>query len=163
MTRPANFLDWVPTGNPLYVQQPSAGQQATGWVYEESPPMEYMNWLFYTTDLWLKYFDAVLGISPTARLFIDDTTPAVTAQNSQEIFVNTTAAPVTVTLPASPTIGWKIILKDSKKTFATNNLTIARNGSNINGVASNYTGDTDGVTVELVYIDVSYGWATFVY
>src|SRR6056300_1206769 len=59
-----------------------------------------------------------------------------TAVSGQGYFIDTTSAAHTVTLPASASIGDFITIKDYAGTFATNNLTIARNGHNIQGVAN---------------------------
>ena len=44
-------------------------------------------------------------------------------------------------------------------TFGSNNLTVARNGSNINSAASNLTLSTNGQAVTLVFIDSTRGWS----
>src|SRR6056300_1433467 len=51
-------------------------------------------------------------------------------------FVNTTSGAITMTLPASASAGDTIAIKDYAATFNTNNLTIGRNGHNIQGVAN---------------------------
>jgi mucin-19 len=71
---------------------------------------------------------------------------------------NTTSVAFTVTLPASPTAGNQIQIIDYAGTFATRNITLARNGSNITGVASNYVLSTDREAVILTYIDATQGW-----
>jgi hypothetical protein len=72
--------------------------------------------------------------------------------------VNTTAAAVTVTLPASPTAGNFLTVIDYARTFATNNCILARNGSNIAGTATNTTLGTNGTQVTLFYVDSTQGW-----
>ena len=74
---------------------------------------------------------------------------------------NTTSAAFTVTLPASPAAGNVITLTDYAGTWGTNNLTVARNGSNINGVAANATLSTDRGSVQLVYVDSTQGWVAY--
>jgi hypothetical protein len=64
-------------------------------------------------------------------------TAAFNAVAGEGYFVNTTSGAVTVTLPASPSAGDTIAIKDYAGTFDTNALTIARNGKNIQGVANN--------------------------
>lgn len=59
MPRPAEFLDWT-DGSASKVVDPPGAKKLAGWTVE-SPPFQYMNWLFYQTDLWLKYFDTVVG------------------------------------------------------------------------------------------------------
>lgn len=58
--RPALYLDWVPTANPLYIQQPSLGQKTTGWTAGEKPPFQYENWNVNLIDQWIQYLDGVI-------------------------------------------------------------------------------------------------------
>ena len=81
-----------------------------------------------------------------------------TAASGEGYFVNTTSGAVTVTLPASPSAGAIVAIKDYAGTFASNNLTIARNGSNIQGSADNSTIDTNRASVVLVFADSTKGW-----
>ena len=48
---------------------------------------------------------------------------------------------------------------DSGANFASNNLTIARNGSNILGAASNLVVNTNGAAFTLVFVNATRGWA----
>lgn len=73
-TRPASYLNWVPSGNPAYIQQPTTGQSTTGWVFREAPPLQYLNWLDYTTDQWIQYLDSLTNISPTVLTTTGNTT-----------------------------------------------------------------------------------------
>jgi hypothetical protein len=49
-------------------------------------------------------------------------------------------------------------IADYANTFATNNLTVGRNGSNIGGIAGNATLSTNGIAVTFVYVDATQGW-----
>ena len=73
-------------------------------------------------------------------------------------FVNTTSGTITMTLPASATIGNFVVIKDYAGTFGTNNLTVARNGHNIQGEADNSLIKTNRASVVLVYVDSTKGW-----
>jgi len=73
-------------------------------------------------------------------------------------FVNTTSGPLTLTLPTSPTLGDTISFVDYAGTFDTNNLTVARNGHNIQGAAADLTVSTERAGLSLVYVDVTQGW-----
>ena len=73
-------------------------------------------------------------------------------------FINTTSAAHTFTLPVSAAIGDTIGIVDYAGTFATNKLTIARNGHNIQGVANNSLLGTNRASVTLVYVDATKGW-----
>ena len=63
-----------------------------------------------------------------------------TAVNGEGYFVNTTSGAITVTLPASPSVGNIVAVKDYANTADTNNITIGRNGSNVDGTADDQIG-----------------------
>ena len=81
-----------------------------------------------------------------------------TATAKYGYFVNTTSAAITATLPASPTIGDFISFVDYAATFDTNNLTIARNGKNIQGLAEDLTVNQERAALTLVFTDNTQGW-----
>jgi len=81
----------------------------------------------------------------------------ITLAANNKYFVNTTAAR-TLTLPASPTLGDEIQVFDATGTAATNNITIARNGSNINAVADDAIIDVNQASSVLVYTGATVGW-----
>jgi hypothetical protein len=85
-------------------------------------------------------------------------TGAYTAANNDRLFVNTTSAAVTITLPATPNIGDTVRVIDAAGTFATNNCTIGRNGSKIMGDTADMTIDTQNAAFTLVYCDATNGW-----
>ena len=74
-----------------------------------------------------------------------------TTQNLEGVLADTTAGTFTVTLPATPATGNQCVIADHSATFATNNLTVGRNGSTINGTAADLTLDISGVSVQFVY------------
>jgi hypothetical protein len=74
-----------------------------------------------------------------------------TAANNDGVQTNTTAGAFTVTLPATPANGTQVFVVDSFNTWGTNNLTIGRNGSTIEGVAEDLVCDITGVSVQCVY------------
>src|SRR5210317_943130 len=78
------------------------------------------------------------GFGRTGTVDWDTTakTASFTAVSGDGYFVNTTSGVITVTLPASPSAGDIVAVADYAGTSATNNITIARNGSNIQGNAS---------------------------
>ena len=73
-------------------------------------------------------------------------------------FVNTSSAAITATLPGSPVLGDFISFIDYAGTFDTNNLTVARNGNNIQGTAADLTVATERAGFTLVYTDGTQGW-----
>jgi hypothetical protein len=100
------------------------------------------------------------GFGRTGTVDWDTTakTTGFTAVSGVGYFCNTTSSAFTVTLPATPTAGDIVGICDYANTFATNNLTVARNGSNIGGVAANGTLSTNGISITFVYVDVTQGW-----
>jgi hypothetical protein len=85
-------------------------------------------------------------------------TSPFTAVSGDGFFVNTTSGAITVTLPASPSAGDIIALKDYANTWDTNAVTLARNGSKINGVCGCATLSTESQSVTLIYVDSTKGW-----
>jgi len=77
---------------------------------------------------------------------------------SQGYFVNTTSAAITATLPSSPTLGDQVTFIDYAGTFDSNNLTIARNGKNIQGLAENLIVSVERSGLTLVFTDNTQGW-----
>jgi hypothetical protein len=118
----------------------------------------------------------VLPIASTNLLYSDGTnislglrkkgyvTPGATytAVNGDQILINTSGsgigAPVTINLPASPSVGDEVHFIDSGNNLASNNLTIGRNSSNINGSASNLVVSTNLAAFTLVYVNATLGW-----
>jgi hypothetical protein len=85
-------------------------------------------------------------------------TTAFIAVAGEGYFVDTTSAAITATLPASPSAGDQVAFKDYAGTFGTNSLIIARNGSNIQGVANDSAIETNRASVVLIYVDATRGW-----
>ena len=85
-------------------------------------------------------------------------TSGFTAASGEGYFCNTTSSAFTATLPSSPSAGDIVAFKDYAQTFATNNLTVGRGGSNIEGAASDITVDGDAESITLVYVDGTKGW-----
>ena len=86
-----------------------------------------------------------------------------TAVNGDQVLVDTSGsgigAPVTINLPASPSVGHEVHFIDSGNNLASNNLTIGRNGSNILGAASDLVVSTNTAAFTLVYVNATRGWA----
>ena len=90
---------------------------------------------------------------------ITDSNSPYTAVAGAQIFANTTANPIQITLPASPGVGDEVTIIDTRGTFGSNNLTVERNGNPINTGTSNLTLNNNGQSLTLVYIDSTRGWA----
>jgi hypothetical protein len=86
-------------------------------------------------------------------------TGAFTAIAGDQVLANTTSSAFGVTLPASPAVGDEVTIIDARGTFATNNLTVGRNGQPINTGTSDLVLSTNGQAITLVYVDATRGWA----
>jgi len=100
------------------------------------------------------------GFGRTGTVDWDTTakTASFTAVSGNGYFVNTTSGAITMTLPASPSAGDIVSFKDYAGTFETNNLTIGRNGSNLDGNANDKAINTNHTSMSLVYVDATQGW-----
>ena len=86
-------------------------------------------------------------------------TSATTMVSGRGYFVNMTSGVITMTLPASPSIGDYVQVIDAYNLCsASNNMTIARNGKPIDGATADLTIDTAGAAFTLVFCDNSRGW-----
>ena len=81
-----------------------------------------------------------------------------TAVAGEGYFINTTSGAITMTLPATPTLGDEVSVIDYAGTFDTNNLTVGRNSENIQGSAADLTVATERAGFTLVYTDGTQGW-----
>jgi len=77
-------------------------------------------------------------------------TTTYSALNGDRIIADTSGGAFTVTLPASPTNGYYVVITDGYN-WKTNNLTINPNGASISGISDNMLVDIGGMTIELVY------------
>lgn len=73
-----------------------------------------------------------------------------TAVNGDLLIADTTAGTFTITLPATPSTGNYVRIADGNN-WETTNLTVARNGSTIEGNTSDLTLDVAGITVDIIY------------
>ena len=80
-------------------------------------------------------------------------TASFNTSNAKRYMVDTTGGVVTATLPATPSAGNTIEFTNGAQNFATNNLIIARNGSTIDGSASDLTvsANPTGGMLSLIY------------
>lgn len=74
------------------------------------------------------------------------------------LFVDTSAAARTVTLPSNPETGCTVTCVDVESTFGTNALTIARNGKLIMGFADDMAVTTTNASVTLIFSGNANGW-----
>jgi hypothetical protein len=62
-TKPTTVPEWAVTGTRT---EPSAGKKNTGWIFEESPPYDFFNWLQGISGDWFNWINERLGDGTTA-------------------------------------------------------------------------------------------------
>ena len=89
-------------------------------------------------------------------------TTTYTTVNGDQVLIDTSGSgigtAITINLPASPAIGNEVTFIDSGNNLASNNLTIGRNSSNINGSGSNLVVSANASAFTLVYVNATRGW-----
>jgi hypothetical protein len=122
--------------------------------------------LMPNTNYFIAYDDAGAwhSVDSSGANYLEKTS-AYTAFPGDNLFIDTSAAAVTITLPASPSQGDAVSFIDAEGTFDTNNLTVEPGSEKIMGKASggNSAGDemvvdTNNAGFTLVYQDSTFGW-----
>jgi hypothetical protein len=85
-------------------------------------------------------------------------TATFTAVAGEGYFANTSAGAFTMNLPASPSAGDIVGVKDYAGTFSSNNLTIGRNSSLIDANTNDVTLSDVSESITFIYIDGTQGW-----
>ena len=89
-------------------------------------------------------------------------TPVITGTNTTATNASNhvvSAGGITITLPASPSAGNYVIIKDGTGAAATTTFTVARNGSNIASSASDLIFDKNFAEVVMTYVNSTIGWS----
>ena len=99
--------------------------------------------------------DSAVGIGVTWRTLYNITTTSAGKTLSNREFCNATADNITISLPSNPQIGWFVLIGN---TGSYTNITVARNGSNIMGLAENMILDFAYASVGFMFVNSSLGW-----
>lgn len=96
----------------------------------------------------------------TAAPVLREVSTTYTAEPQDRILADSAGGAFTITLPSSATAltGDVVQIIDVTGNFGTNNVTVGRNGSNINGDGADLTLDINGAIVTLLYTNATYGW-----
>ena len=92
-------------------------------------------------------------------VFPDPTLIGVNGTVASGTYQVATAGSITITLPASPSAGDFVVVKDGTGAAATTNFTVARNGSNIASSATDLIFDKNFAEIVMTYINGSIGWS----
>jgi hypothetical protein len=132
---------------------------AGGAIVSDTPPPSGVSegnlWYDSSSGIMSIYYDSQwvdVGGGDSGTSYWKQVSTTYTAIDGDRIAANTSGGPFTITLPASPTNASTVTIADSFGTWGTNNLTIARNGSTIEGLSENLVCEVEGkVTITLLY------------
>ena len=104
------------------------------------------------------------GFGRTGTVDWDTTakTAGFTGVSGNGYFINTTSGALTVNLPASPSAGDIMSVKDYTGTAGTNNITVGRNSSKIRSATSDFKLEKDNAGATFIYVDATEGWQVFI-
>lgn len=143
---------WVPSMQ--YKQGHTVRHGIWGNVY--SAKVEHTSTGTFNDSQWDLILD-LTGITPVSEI----RTSNFNAVPGMRYFVNSLGGNITINLPASPTINTRpiwITHIDGDVMSGTNNVIIARNGSNIMGFADDLQIDKNFSSFSLIYSDAAHGW-----
>ena len=101
--------------------------------------------------------DIVAGTDWQSVITADGST-TTTSVAGEGYFIDTTSNAHTINLPASPSLGDQVTISDVAGTFGTNNVTVGRNSSKINGESSDLTLNGSDTQRTFAYSGSTYGW-----
>jgi len=99
MAKPASKPDWT-VGNPDFAtvtQEPSVAKKQAGWLPDERPPREFMNWLPFNMTEWINYFETTTDTLIGKGIDYD----AVVGPTGTHADINEVIADMGVGLPAT--------------------------------------------------------------
>lgn len=143
-TRPIEFIDWVPSGNPVDVIEPPSGQKNSGWQPGEIPPAQYENWVYYILDQWVQWLDQI-----TTPQLLTVTSNQSLPNTAGTVFANTSGGAITaLTLPAAAGNGaLRMTIKNIGIGSGNNATILPFAGDNIENQASVVLAPGDYITV----------------
>lgn len=80
------------------------------------------------------------------------------ATDTSRLAANTSSSGITITLPITPSVGDLVRIVDYSGTFLANNCIVARNSSNIMGLAEDMNLNTSFLSVTFNFVDATRGW-----
>ena len=88
-------------------------------------------------------------------------TSAFNASSNKGYWVNTSSIAITVTLPASPTVGDVLEFSDYSRSWGTNAMTLNLNSLKFQGGTSNPVYSSNGQSIRIIYSGTTKGWIPF--
>jgi len=101
--------------------------------------------------------DYVSSRQSNAATWEEQASSATLVANTKNI-VDCSSSAINLTLPANPSLGDEVRIIDGTGNAATNNITLLRNGQNIQNADSDFIIDVDRAGIGLVYYNATQGW-----
>jgi len=136
----ANFTGTLQNGGSNVVVDADINSTVLGYV----APSTSGNVLTSNGSAWTSAAPSAGGITYVVK------TANYTASANEGVIADTSGGAFTVTLPTSPSTGDQVVVADGAN-WSTNNLTVGRNGSTIDGTAEDLVCDLEGVSIQFVY------------
>lgn len=131
---------------------------STGVIDEDLSSVAGTHTTIPTAKATKDYVDTALSSVGGGTSWQSGKTSNFNAVAGEGYFVDTSSSAITATLPSSATLGDEITFTDAVGAFDTNNLTVARNGHKIQGIAEDLTVSIERAGFTLVYYNVDQGW-----
>lgn len=137
-----SLLDSLPRGSIIYGD--SSGESTVLTIGEEDAVLSSNG-----TD--------IVWAAPVSTRFVEKTAD-YTAVAGDKLIIDTSIAPITITLPLNPTLGDEVALIDGSDNAEINNITVATNNENIDGTPGNMLINISGAAFSIVYYNSARGW-----
>jgi len=154
LTTDGTDTSWATVSDGVYISDTSPASPSAGDLWMNSSNLNV--YIYYNDGSSSQWVDVSTSTGGGGITFSEATSSA-TAEAGSTYIVDTSTA-VTITLPSSAAIGDKIGIVDGTGNAPTNNITIARNGHNIQGLGEDMTVAKARAAFELVYYNTTNGW-----
>lgn len=85
-------------------------------------------------------------------------TSSTTAFVNSKLAVDTSSIAITITMPTAPNPGDRVRLKDYKRTFSINNVTVDLGSKKAEGFLGAFVLDVEGIEADMEFINDTQGW-----
>jgi hypothetical protein len=158
-----SILSYDTTDNKLkWITESTNTYPAGAGVLSRELPTSPVAWITGTAGQFLKInssgFPQFQTETPTSVKWVTVNSNA-TIVSGQQIFADTTSGAFTLTLPASPPANSFAVIADRGGVWATNNLTIGRNGQTIDGLSQDLVCNISGKMFTIIFNGVT--WKIF--
>lgn len=142
LAKPATKPEWT-VNNPNFgtvTIEPTAQKKQDGWLADERPPREFMNWLFFNINEWIDYLESISDENAALGSIYDFTVGANPGDDYPDL--------ATALADAAVTAGASILVRSNELLSTT--IQVTKNNLHIqfkNGVTFSDNGANDGIQI----------------